>query len=91
MMKRLHIWVKGIVQGVYFRHNTAWKAAELNVHGWVRNLGDGRVEIVCEGEETVLKEMLDWSKHGPVGAYVEGTETEWEQYTGEFSRFKIDY
>jgi acylphosphatase len=90
-MKRLHIWVNGTVQGVFFRHHTARKAAELNVHGWVRNLRDERVEIVCEGDEKALKEMLEWSKHGPAGAYVEGVEVRWEEYTGEFEGFRIDY
>ena len=49
--KRVHIFVSGLVQGVFFRDSTRQKAQELGITGWVRNLIDGRVEIVAEGEK----------------------------------------
>jgi len=60
-MKRVHIFVSGIVQGVFFRHFTSMKAKQLGLTGWVRNLRDGRVEMVCEGNEDAIKEMIAWS------------------------------
>jgi acylphosphatase len=91
MMKRMRITVKGIVQGVYYRYNTQKKAAEDNLTGWVRNSRDGRVEMLCEGTEANIKEMVEWCKEGPAGAYVEKVETKWEEYTGEFNAFEIKY
>ncbi|MCX8021381.1 MAG: acylphosphatase [Syntrophorhabdaceae bacterium] len=88
-MKRVHIYVTGIVQGVFFRHNTARKATALNIKGWVRNLPDGRVEILCEGREEDLEELIRWSKKGPPGAYVEDVEVEWQEFTNEFKDFRI--
>ena len=61
-MKRLHIYVSGIVQGVFFRQSTLTKAKEFGIYGWVKNLRDGRVEIVCEGNEESLKKMVIWCK-----------------------------
>mgnify|MGYP001091434636 FL=1 len=91
MNKRAHILVQGIVQGVFFRHNTMIKAQELGLKGWVRNLRDKRVEIICEGAETEIVKMIDWCKRGPKGAYVEKIETQWEDYRGEFNSFEIIY
>ena len=52
---RVHVFISGKVQGVYFRQNTVGKAQELNVLGWIRNLKDGRVEAVFEGEKVECK------------------------------------
>ncbi|HOJ71062.1 MAG TPA: acylphosphatase [Syntrophorhabdaceae bacterium] len=88
-MKRVHIFVSGIVQGVFFRHFTSMKAKQLGLTGWVRNLRDGRVEMVCEGNEDAIKEMIAWSKKGPQGAFVEKTDVRYEEYQGEFTDFQI--
>ncbi len=91
MKKRAHIIVSGIVQGVYFRYSTQKKALELGVTGWVRNLHDGGVEIVCEGGKDDVEELVKWSGKGPPGAFVEHADVSWEQYAGEFAAFEIRY
>lgn len=88
-MKRVHIFVKGIVQGVFFRHFTQQQARQLDIKGWVRNLPDGRVEIVCEGSTDSIEKMIAWCKKGPQGAYVEGIDVQYEEYKNEFTDFKI--
>lgn len=91
MMTRAHIYVRGLVQGVYFRHYTEMTANRLGLTGWVRNLRDGRVEVVCEGPEERVDEMVEWCKEGPRSAVVKGIELSWEEYTGEFAAFHVRY
>ena len=83
------MFVKGIVQGVYYRYSTRKMAGEFNLKGWVRNRSDGSVEIVCEGNENDINGIIAWCRQGPAGARVDKVETEWEQYTGEFKTFEI--
>ncbi|MCX5807890.1 MAG: acylphosphatase [Proteobacteria bacterium] len=90
-MKRLHIFVSGMVQGVFFRQSTAMKAREFGLKGWVRNQRDGRVELVCEGNEDSLHTMIAWCEKGPKGAFVDSVDTRWEEFNGEFNNFKIVY
>lgn len=66
----LHGYVSGRVQGVFFRQATAEQAERLDVHGWVRNLGDGRVEVLLEGEEPAVRELAAWLEQGPAKAKV---------------------
>lgn len=91
MEKRVHIYVSGIVQGVFFRHNTAAKARALGLRGWVRNLDDGRVEIVCEGPKQEMEDMVEWCGEGPAGAFVKNMDVAWEEYANEFNSFEIIY
>ncbi len=89
MKKRFHVHVSGRVQGVFFRANT-WKAARsLGLTGWVRNLPDGRVEAVFEGEEAAAQKMLAWFRTGTPPARVERLETLEEPVDGEFTDFRI--
>jgi len=88
-MKRVHIFVKGIVQGVFFRHFTSQQAKQMGIKGWVRNLPDGRVEMVCEGDEDSIEKIIAWSRRGPQGAVVEDIEVRYEEYKNEFTDFKI--
>ncbi len=89
MMRRAKIVVTGVVQGVFYRYNTRSKADELGVRGTVRNLADGGVEIVCEGEEGAIQSLIDWAKQGPRGALVEQVDVEWEEPTKRFKSFSI--
>ncbi|MCS7281504.1 MAG: acylphosphatase [Desulfobacterota bacterium] len=91
MKERAHIIVKGIVQGVFFRHNTMKMAQKLKITGWVRNLRDGSVEIVCEGESKDIDELVKWCWIGPPGASVDSVEVKKEEYKGEFNTFEIRY
>jgi acylphosphatase len=88
-MVRAHVYVSGRVQGVFFRYETKGLADELGVKGWVRNLPDGRVEAVFEGEEELVRRMVEFCKKGPPGARVTDVKVEWEEYRGEFNRFSI--
>ncbi|NJD78203.1 MAG: acylphosphatase [Candidatus Methanoperedens sp.] len=89
MKIRAHIYVSGKVQGVFFRSGTKDKAEELALTGWVRNLDDGRVEAVFEGEKGNVEKMVEWAWKGPRYAKVEKVENIPEKYTGEFSRFVV--
>jgi acylphosphatase len=86
---RLHIFITGKVQGVYFRQNTVYKAQELNISGWIRNLKDGRVESVIEGEKTNVHELLNWCYKGPKDAVVRNIEIVSESFKNEYSNFQI--
>lgn len=87
MNVRVHIFVSGKVQGVFFRSGARDKALELALTGWVRNLADGRVEAVFEGEEEGIEKIVEWCRKGPAYARVEDVEVIQEQYTGEFKGF----
>ena len=68
---RVHVYVSGRVQGVYYRASTREKARELGVDGWVRNLSDGRVEAVFEGSEKAVDTLVEWCETGSRAADVE--------------------
>lgn len=85
----MHVIVSGRVQGVFFRAYTRETALALKLTGWVRNLPDGRVEIVFEGEDTNVQSMLEWCKKGPPHAIVNELEASEQTYTGEFRDFRI--
>lgn len=86
---RAHIFVSGIVQGVFFRATMREIARRHGVTGWVRNLPDGRVEAVLEGPEDAVKKVIEWAHRGPPLARVEDVEVRWEEYKGEFKDFSI--
>jgi len=89
MNRRYHVWISGRVQGVFFRANTWKKAHSLGLTGWVRNLPDGRVESVFEGEASAAEGMLTWSRTGSPPSRVDSVETLEETATGEFTGFEI--
>jgi acylphosphatase len=88
-LKRVHLWISGLVQGVSFRYYTRQQANRLGLTGWVRNLSDGRVEVVAEGEDALLQDLVAWCHHGPPSAEVTELEVHWEPYQGNFSQFGI--
>ena len=73
-MVRLHLVISGVVQGVGFRQFTAKKANELNIVGWVRNLADGRVELLAEGDDVDMDQLDRWCDGGPPHAVVNAKE-----------------
>lgn len=91
MKKRVHVIVEGKVQGVFFRDFTRKQANRFRVMGWVRNLMDGRVEIMAEGEEEDLKSFLEEVKKGPPLAIVEKIDIDWMEFKGEFQDFRITF
>lgn len=89
MKTRAHVIVSGRVQGVYFRASTKRQADSLDLTGWVRNLPDGRVEAVFEGDQEPVKVAVDFCHYGPKNADVEKVELTWETYAGEYKSFII--
>lgn len=90
-MKRVHLWISGRVQGVFFRAYTKEQAQLLGLVGWVRNLPSGEVEAVFEGPENQVAEMVKWCQHGPPHAVVRAIQIKEETPTGEFTGFDIRY
>lgn len=88
---RVHVFISGLVQGVFFRWNTKKMADKLQLSGWVRNLPDGRVEAIFEGNRESIEKMIEWCKKGPSEAIVEKVEIIWEEYKSEYKGFKIVY
>lgn len=86
---RVHI--TGLVQGVFFRAATKETADKLGLKGWVRNLPDGSVEAVFEGDHNNVKKAALWCKAGPPSARVSDVDEKWTEYAGEFDEFKIRY
>lgn len=74
-----------------FRATTRDEARKRRVTGWVKNLADGRVEAVFEGEEDKVEEMVDFCHEGSRAAQVDDVEVNWEEYRGEFSGFGVQY
>ena len=87
--KAFHISVSGRVQGVGFRVRTKLKADRLGLVGWVKNLDDGRVEILAEGEEKNLNKLVGWIKSQPLFSKVEKMEISEEKSKKEFNSFEI--
>jgi acylphosphatase len=88
---RAHVCVSGRVQGVFFRSETQDEAVRHEVTGWVRNLPDGRVEAVFEGEKENVDKLIEFCRRGPPGARVAKVEVSWETHSGKFKNFKIRY
>ncbi|MDQ3840416.1 MAG: acylphosphatase [Thermoproteota archaeon] len=88
---RAHVRIAGKVQGVYFRQNTRIVANRHKVTGWVKNLKDGRVEAVLEGNEMDVSEVIEWFYAGPPKAVVDDVQIKYEPYIGEFQEFKVNY
>ena len=91
VQKRIHIFVTVRVQVVFFRQSTRVMAIKNNVNGWVRNLDDGRVEIVAEGETQNIDNIKNWCKTGPANSRVDEFELLDENSTGEFENFEVRY
>ena len=89
--RRAHVFVYGRVQGVYFRQNTKQVATRHGVKGWVRNLPDGRVEALFEGDSANVGEVIEWCHVGPPKAQVQDVKVKFEEYTGEFAEFEVNY
>lgn len=91
IMKRYHLYVNGIVQGVGFRWYAQKIGKRVGVSGWVKNLPDGRVEIVIEGEEDKINRFVEELKEGYLGDNIRKIENFEEEYKGEFKSFEIRF
>lgn len=90
-MARLHVWVEGRVQGVFFRDSTRVVAVDLGLTGWVKNLADGRVEAVFEGEPSVCEQALAYIRQGPPQSRVTRVHVTWDEEEESFDNFNVRY
>jgi len=90
-MQRVYIIVYGYVQGVFFRHNTKKMALSLGLKGYVRNMADGSVEVVAEGPEDKIKELVESCKKGPEAAKVSKVDVKFGKARNDFGGFEIRY
>lgn len=88
---RAHIFISGRVQGVCYRAFTRELAYNLDLNGWARNLNDGRVEALFEGEKNVIEQAIKKCYIGPPGARVKDIEVHWETFVGDEKSFTIRY
>ena len=89
-MKRLVAFFSGTVQGVGFRYTTIRHARRLGLTGWVRNLHDGRVQVVAEGERSTLDNLVS-SLRESFSGYARDIDVRWEAATGEFDAFDVEF
>lgn len=80
-----------MVQGVFFRDHTQEKANELQLKGWVKNMSDGTVEVVLQGEESQIQLMIDWCHQGSPGSEVSDVKVEWISTNPDLSDFQVHY
>ena len=88
-MKRINIIVHGLVQGVFFRYNAKKEALKLDLKGYARNMPNGTVEIVAEGTEDKLRDLIDFCKKDPGVAQVDKVDAKFEKTKNEFRSFEI--
>jgi acylphosphatase len=86
---RVHIWVKGRVQGVGFRSHVEYNALQIGVFGWVRNIGNDSVETVAEGTKFQVDEFIQMVKQGSRASRVNETRVEYEETTGMLEGFTV--
>ena len=87
----VQVIVHGRVQGVFFRAFVSTRATQLGLTGYVRNLPGGTVEVNAEGERKQLDQLISYLKVGPPSAKVEKVATNWSEYSGNYSGFRIKY
>ena len=86
---RIHLVIRGLVQGVSYRASARAEALRLQLTGWVRNLPNGDVEALAEGPRSRLEQFVAWCRRGPDEAHVESVKEEAAAPTGEFSTFAV--
>ena len=89
--QRVHIFISGKVQGVFFRQALKVIAKKNNVVGWVRNLPDKRVEALLEGDSTSVNSVIKWTRVGPANSHVDDIQISNEEFKNEFSTFEVLY
>jgi len=86
---RVHIRVKGRVQGVGFRAHVEYHAHQTGVNGWVRNVGRDVVEAAAEGNRLAVERFIEMVRQGPRASHVDESRVEWEPFAGEFKLFSV--
>lgn len=88
---RAHVFYSGRVQGVGFRYTAESIAHRLRLSGWVKNLQDSRVELVCEGPKENIDSLLSEIQCGGMGRYITKVDCRWEEPTQEFKDFRVEF
>jgi len=88
---RVHVFYSGRVQGVGFRYTAERMALELGLTGCVKNLHDGRVELICEGPKLDIERLLTQIKEGQMGSHIRQADCSWETPSGKFKEFCIEF
>ncbi len=91
MQARAHLIIKGIVQGVFYRAFTRDVASRLNLKGWVKNLPDGSVEAVFEGDKEEIEQAIKQCSLGPPGSRVDDVVVKWIENKGDLKGFEVKY
>ncbi len=89
--KRIHLFIRGKVQGVFFRQAVKVTAKKNNITGWARNLDDGRVEVLLEGDSELVNTVVEWSNIGPANARVDEVKIKTKKFQNEFLSFEVLY
>lgn len=90
MLKRIHVFYSGLVQGVGFRFTARDLADKFGVTGWVKNLRDRRVELVAEAEDSLLRDFLSQIEQY-FRSYIKDVDISWQKASGEFNDFDIRF
>lgn len=85
----MHLYIEGRVQGVFYRASARDEARRLGLSGWVKNLPDGRVELLAEGPRDKLERLLAWCRQGPPAARVDDVAVGWGEYSGSHDGFDV--
>jgi len=91
MKKRAHVFYSGRVQGVGFRLTAEEAARPAGIHGWIKNLRDGRVELVAEAEEEKVKQFLEELRTGPMKNFIKDVNVTWGPASDIFKDFETRY
>lgn len=91
MKRRVHVFYSGRVQGVGFRMTAEETAQHFHILGWVKNLRDGRVEVLAEADEAALEQFLDAMRQGPMRNFITRVDASWGQAYDMFDEFEIRY
>lgn len=91
MKRRVHVYYSGRVQGVGFRMTAEEVAREFGVVGWVKNLRDGRVELIAEAEEAVVEQFLRTLRNSSMKNFIQKVDVSWSDATDTFDDFEIRY
>ena len=84
-----HAYIYGRVQGVFFRSYLAKNARELGLVGFVRNLSNGSVEVLAEGDKQQLEKLIEFMKHGPSTARVDEYKVNWSKPSEDYLQFHV--
>jgi acylphosphatase len=87
----VHVRLSGRVQGVGFRWYCVQRANGLGVTGWVKNRGDGSVEVLAEGDRSELEDFVRQLEQGPGSAHVADADVDWHEYTGKYNSFEVAF